>query len=121
FFKKKKNFFFFFFFLWWYTLTPGTGSSGKSTIFAQLRKIYETPTPTLGFLGNAPTSEEVNQWEKNEMTTVIRQNCVQVLIGMIQKSLQMYKINPILYKECCILIHGKDYLGYHNVKSMKNE
>eukprot|EP01084_Bolivina_argentea_P059918 109461_1 len=59
-------------------LLLGSGSSGKSTLFRQLKCVYKN-----GFADN----------EKEETAPIIRRNCVSGIIILLKKSQQLFEMD----------------------------
>ena len=68
-------------------LLLGAGSSGKSTIFRQLKIVYKE-----GFVDS----------EVNEVIPIIRRNCVWGIMILLKKTQQLYEMDENEYKDCYI-------------------
>jgi len=80
-------------------LLLGSGSSGKSTFFKQLKQIYQD-------VGLVPA-----QWE--ECKFLIRSNCITSIVMLLQKSQFLYDLDKELYKDCYIdLDDSKEVVGH---------
>ena len=66
-------------------LLLGSGSSGKSTLFKQIKRIHGV---------------EVEPAEKNESKHVIRMNLVQGMLVLLQQAHKLYEADPIENKKC---------------------
>lgn len=68
-------------------LLLGSGSSGKSTIFKQLKCIHGTG---------------IDPGERDESIHVIRQNCIAGILTILRKAHDLYDTNPEEYNKCKI-------------------
>ena len=66
-------------------LLLGSGSSGKSTLFKQIKRIHGV---------------KVELGEKNESKHVIRMNLVQGMLVLLQQAHKLYEADPIKNKNC---------------------
>ena len=66
-------------------LLLGSGSSGKSTLFKQIKRIHGV---------------EVEPAEKNESKHVIRMNLVQGMLVLLQQAHKLFEADPIGNKKC---------------------
>eukprot|EP01084_Bolivina_argentea_P281664 481957_1 len=84
-------------------LSLGTGSSGKATIFKQLKYIHnDSCNHKKDDTGTCGDCNLDNNNEYKESIHVIRQNCVAGMLTILRKSQELYDENPELYGKCLV-------------------
>mmetsp|Transcript_61967 Transcript_61967/g.98657 ORF Transcript_61967/g.98657 Transcript_61967/m.98657 type:complete len:548 (+) Transcript_61967:33-1676(+) len=86
-------------------LLLGAGSSGKSTIFRQLKYVYDAG---------------LNENELNEMIPIMRRNCVAGIMKLLQKTQQLFEADASEHKDCYIDLDKATQSVLNSIKTVIN-
>eukprot|EP01083_Nonionella_stella_P021270 59004_1 len=84
-------------------LLLGAGSSGKSTLFKQLKQIYKYG---------------LDESEYLESKYVIRSNCIASILTLLKKSQVLYEMNPDLHSDCYVPLNDANQQLIHHIQTV---